>query len=93
MNIVGVFWWYKLTQSVLCAKTITGALLIKRLTARRGPPSDRTSRGVPTTSGAWWQGVLRQAIDPKTMVLTGAWRLAMRMSRQAVCTIISPGSA
>jgi len=51
------------------------------------------SKGVLATRGDWWQGVIRQAIDSKTMGLEWIWRLATRMFRQAVCVVFSPGHA
>ncbi|QCD79362.1 hypothetical protein DEO72_LG1g3001 [Vigna unguiculata] len=47
----------------------------------------------PATSGAWRQGVLCQAMDPKTVGLREVWHLATRMSRLAVCTVFSPSDA
>jgi len=38
----------------------------------RVSPGDKTSRGVPTTRGAWQQGVIRQVIAPKTVGLRAA---------------------
>ena len=54
-------------------------------------PGDRTSRDVPTTRGAWRQGLICQAIDPEIVGLGETWRLATMVSRQAVCTGFSPG--
>jgi len=57
------------------------------------PLGDRSSRDVPATCGAWRQGMLRQAMDLEIVGLGEAWRLAARVSRQAICTGISPGGA
>jgi len=55
------------------------------MAARVGAPGDRTPKGVPAPRGAWRQGMFCQAIDLKTVSLSGAWRLATRRFRQAVC--------
>jgi len=57
------------------------------------PLGDRTNKGVPTTRGAWRQGVIHQAIDLKTVGLGAAWRLVTMASRQVVCLGFSPGDA
>jgi len=80
-----VVFWIK-ERPNLDAKTSRTTLLVWRLATYKCPPSDRTSRGVPAPHGAWRQGVLHQAIDLKTVRLDGAWRMATRLFRQAICT-------
>jgi len=70
----------------LDAKTSKTTLLVWRLTTYECPPSDRTNKGVLAPRGTWRQGVIHQAFDLKTVRLDGAWRLATRLFRQAVCT-------
>jgi len=68
-------------------------LLVWRLATYECLPGDRTTNGVLVTSGVWRQGVLCQVIDPETVGLEKAWRLAARVSPQAVWIVFSPGHA
>jgi len=62
-------------------KSAKSVLVVWRLAACWCSPGDMTSEGVPAPHGAWREGVLHQAIDPTTMDLWEAWRLAVRRSR------------
>jgi len=56
-------------------------------------PGNRSSNNVPPTCGAWQQGLICQAIDPETVGLGEARRLAAMVLHQAACTGFSPSGA
>jgi len=56
-----------------------------RLAAHVYVPDDRQSGRCSTMSGAWRQGVFRQAADPTTMALEVTCARRHRVNRQAFC--------